>query len=91
MNIKECQSVIKKCTQEFDSHDFIRFFIYESPDSYGELLIKHHNVTTAHAEIANFLKKHSEELGIEEVGTNESIDLFNNCNKCAKWQKTNRH
>ena len=85
--ISNVQETIFKMKQFFDSHDFIRQFIWDCPKVYGNLLIKHGNVTTAHAEISNFLKNYASSLGIIENGDNESEDLFKNIKPCAQWEK----
>ena len=84
-----CDAVIKIMPSEFDSHLFIRKFIYKFPSIYGSLLIKHNNVTTTHGEIANILRNNSIRLGIEKIDEpmNPSVDIFDNLAKCATWSK----
>jgi len=67
MDIKEFEIVkenVNAPENEFDSHAFIREFIKRYPQSYGALLIKHKNVNTANAEIANFLRRNDGDLHI---------------------------
>ena len=87
--LNACDAVIRLMPTRFDSHQFIRKFIYNFPSLYGKLLIKHDNVTTAHAEIANTLKNYSVKLCIQEVNGSKdiSVDIFNNLAKCAVWYK----
>lgn len=87
MTIDEAISICDLLADVFDSHDFIREYIYQFPYSYGELLMKHNNVTTAHAEIANFLRNNSAELNIRKAGESETEDLFRHMVKCAIWKK----
>ena len=83
------QETIGLMPQNFDSHDFIRKFIWEYPKIYGGLLIKHENVTTAHAEISNYLRYNASKLGIKELDEKtESEDIFKTKRPCAKWEKT---
>ena len=83
------QETLGLMPQNFDSHDFIRKLIWKCPEVYGALLIKHKNVTTAHAEIGNYLKHHASELGIKEHDEKtESEDLFKTICSCAYWEKT---
>lgn len=86
---KDAQTVIRKMPCKFDSHDFILKFIFEYPAVYGGLLIKHKNVTTAHAEISNFLRNYSTSLRIKEKGKIESEDIFKFIRPCAQWEKMN--
>ena len=73
---------------EFDSHEFIKKFIWNYPVPYGRLLIKHENVATAHAEISNYLRNYADRLGIEQITPKkESEDIFGNENENAKWKK----
>lgn len=91
MEITEAKSVIAGLNEIFDSHDFIRAFIFKYPSTYGAMLTKHNNVITAHAEIANFLRLNSSELPIRraEDVNHKSDDIFGNCVPCAKWAKMN--
>ena len=87
---EEFLAVIEKLNPEFDSHDFIKVFIFDYPESYGNLLVKHKNVTTAHAEIAKYLLNHAKGLNIEKCSgfqSNESMDIFGNQTECAAWKK----
>lgn len=87
MFISEAKSVIELLDEGFDTHAFITAYIYHFPTSYGDLLKKHSNVTTAHAEIANFLRFHSIELHLEKLEKNTSSDIF--CNQVVNtlWRK----
>ena len=94
MEISVIKAVIDTMPQEFDSHDFIRKLIWEAPQTYGELLVKHENVTTAHAEISKYLLNYSGELGIEKATIDNeklkermSADIFGNIVPCAMWNK----
>ncbi|MGM9814720.1 MAG: hypothetical protein ACI3ZX_01230 [Candidatus Aphodosoma sp.] len=87
MAIEEFIQIIDLLQDSFDSHAFICEYIIHFPTPYGKLLIKHNNVTTAHAEIANFLRNYSNELNIYKTGDSESADIFGKITPCAKWQK----
>ncbi len=89
MNQNEILTTLGLLGNLFDSHDFIRKFILNCPVSYGDLLKKHKKVTTAHGEIANYLGNHSKQLGIEQIGTIVSLNIFNNETPCALWKKNN--
>ena len=65
----------------------IKEFIWRHPKKYGELLIKHNNVTRAHAEISNFLLNHANSLEIEKTKEDGSDDIFGHVTPCAKWRK----
>lgn len=87
MDITEAQYIVNLMHNTFDSHDFICEYIYRFPSSYGDLLVKHNNTTTAHAEIANFLRDNSSALNIRKTGDTESADIFRNIAPCASWEK----
>ena len=87
MDIKEVKTIVDAMPQNFDSHEFILKFIWKYTSSYGHLLIKHGNVTTAHAEISKFLLNKTSELCIEKKGEINSKDLFGNIAPCAQWKK----
>lgn len=91
MEITEAKSVIAGLTDIFDSHDFIKAFILKYPSAYGTMLIKHKNVITAHAEIANYLRLNTSVLPIQRIEdvNHKSDDIFGNCVPCAKWAKSN--
>lgn len=80
---------------EFDSHDFIRKLMEKHPHVYANILLKHENVTYAHAEIGRFLINNSEEgykkLSIKKIGEKISLDVFLNDTPCALWNKTNNN
>ena len=87
MGIENFREVIQQLGNEFDSHEFIEKYIWAFPADYGELLVKHNNVRTAHAEIANYLRYHAEELNIERLpGKSVDQDIFGNEteNACGK-------
>ena len=87
--IDACAAVIGMMPSQFNSHQFIRKFIYNFPSSYGKLLMKHDNVTTAHGEIANVLRNNSIKLRIQKIDEPkcESVDIFDNLATCATWSK----
>ena len=86
----EIKIVVDMMDNNFDSHAFILKLLEEYPAVYGQLLIKHNNVTTAHAEISNFLRNHAMGLGIKEKENKaESKDIFGSTKPCAQWEKTN--
>ncbi|MBD5282408.1 MAG: hypothetical protein HDR86_00510 [Bacteroides sp.] len=82
-------AVIKNMPARFDSHYFIREFIYLFPAIYGKLLMKHNNVATCHGEIANILRGKSKELRIQVLKEKKSCsnDIFGNLAECAIWSK----
>lgn len=87
MNYEEIARVVEMMPKTFDSHDFIRKFIWECPEQYGRLLMNHKNVATAHGEIAIALLNQSEkgELPIKKSGEVQSEDIFKNVKPCASW------
>ena len=87
MNEEIVKVIVKDMNDEFDSHDFIKEFIWRHPKDYGELLIKHENVTRAHAEISNFLLNHANSLGIKKTKEDGSDDIFGHVTPCAEWKK----
>lgn len=87
MTLNEARNICSILKESFDSHDFISEYIFRFPSSYGDLLIKHNNVTTAHAEIANFLRLNSAQLHIRKTGEIESEDIFRHPVPCASWEK----
>lgn len=89
MTLEEATAVIGKLEKHFDSHDFIRVFIFKYPTSYGAALIKHNDVAASHAEIANFLRLNTDALSIFKIDAagNKSYDIFGHLVPCAKWVK----
>ena len=87
--LNACDAVVRLMPTRFDSHLFIRKFIYNFPSLYGRLLIKYDNVTNAHAEIANTLRNYSVELCIQNIDGSKSVsvDIFDNPTRCAIWYK----
>ena len=82
--------VVKLLPKEFDSHEFIHKFIFNYPQRFGQLLIKHNNVTTAHGEIANYLRNNSCRLNIEQsLYKVYSNDIFGLQRFNTLWQKIN--
>lgn len=91
MTLEEAIAVIGELDKHFDSHDFIKKFIFKYPASYGTVLIKHNDVTTSHAEMANFLRLNEDAMSIlktDEV-SHKSYDIFGNPTPCSKWVKKN--
>ena len=87
MDINEVKKIVEMMPQVFDSHEFILKYIWEYASSYGNLIVKHRNVTTAHAEVGKFLLNKANELGIEKIGEKDSKDFFGNTAPCAQWKK----
>lgn len=88
MILEEVRTVVDEMDEKFDSHEFIKAYILRFTKAYGSLLVKHENVTTAHAEISNYLRNHADELGIEKVGAEKiSKDIFGNDAPNAEWRK----
>ena len=87
MNEDIFASIVNDMKNEFDSHDFIKEFIWRNPTIYGNLLIKYDNVTRAHAEISRFLLDHSRTLMIEKVGEKDSDGIFDHSTSCANWRR----
>ena len=89
LTINNVKNLVDEMDNSFDSHAFILKLLERLPSVYGQLLIKHDNVTTAHAEISNFLRNNATDLHIkEEERKSESMDIFGIVNPCAQWQKT---
>lgn len=57
------------------------------PRVYGEFLVEHNNIKTAHAEISNFLRYNSERLGIIELDKVVSSNILGKPSECASWRK----
>jgi hypothetical protein len=90
MNIQEIKEIVDALEKEFDSHAFIRKYMEKFPQSYGELLMKHGNVTTAHAEISNCLRNNTTSLGIKKNGSVRSLDVFLKMTSNALWSKVKK-
>lgn len=89
MDFNEVKTIVDAMAEEFDSHAFFLKFLEKCPSSYGHLLIKHGNVTTAHAEIGKFLLNNASGLGIAKKDKdNNSPNIFGNIAPCAQWEKT---
>lgn len=87
MNEEIFSSIVEDMNNEFDSHDFIKEFIWRHPAIYGQLLVKYDNVRIAHNQIGKFLLNHADVLEIEKVGDSGTDDIFGHVNSCAKWKK----
>ena len=88
MNIENVRETIGRLGNKFDSHAFIRKFMERYAREYGELLVKHGSVTTANAEIANYLRINSSKLNISQVEEKvDSMDVLGNVTPNALWQK----
>lgn len=82
--------IIDMMKKDFDSHDFIKEFIWQQPAMYGEMLMMYNNVTTVHSLIGRFLLDHASSLEIRKIGENESDDLFGHPTPCAQWYNINK-
>ncbi|MDE6721517.1 MAG: hypothetical protein K2J84_05145 [Bacteroidaceae bacterium] len=88
MELKQAKQIINNLEDEFDSHAFIQKFIKEYPESYGELLGKYKNITTANSVIANYLRTNASKLSIARSETNtNSIYICGNNVPNAVWRK----
>ena len=88
MKFEEVNETALALEIEFDSHAFIRKFVEKYPKSYGELLVKHENVTTANAEIANYLRNNSNDLHVTKIKEDHiSADILGNDAKNSLWRK----
>lgn len=88
MTIEEVKTIIdEKMEKDFDSHDFIKEFIWQNPEIYGKMLMDYKNVTIAHSQISLFLLNHAETLKIKKVDEKVSDDIFGHPTPCAQWKK----
>lgn len=87
IDINEIQDVVEKMPNVFDSHEFILSFLRFYPRSYGERLVAHNSVASAHGEISNFLRNNSPKLKINKTGEDESTDILGNLAECVVWTK----
>ena len=62
MTIEIVKPIVDSLKNEFDSHDFIKEFIWQHPVVYGKMLMDYKNVTIAHSQISLFLLNHAETL-----------------------------
>lgn len=87
MNIDIVASIVETMKENFDSHDFIKEFVWRYPSIYGQLLVDLDDVALAHAQISNYLLNHAQELGIEKTSEVDSDNLFGHITPCGKWHK----
>lgn len=87
MDINEAKQIILSLKDHFDSHDFIVKLYMNMPAVYGSFLVEHNSVNTAHAEISNFLRYNSKDLGICELNKVISTNIFGKPTECAAWAK----
>lgn len=87
MNTSEANQIIDSLDDYFDSHDFILALYMQLPAVYGSFLVEHNNVNTAHAEISNFLRYNSKDLGICELDKVTSPNIYGKPTECAAWAK----
>lgn len=87
MNEENVKAIVEDMNSVFDSHDFIKEFIWRYPTIYGEMLVKYDNVRTTHSQIGIFLLNHADALKIEKTGEDGSDDIFGHVTPCAKWKK----
>ena len=81
------KAIVNDMKDEFDSHDFIKEFIWKHPADYGQLLEKYDDVRIAHSQIGKFLQNHANTLGIVKTGDSGTDDIFGHATSCAKWRK----
>ena len=77
----------------FDSHDLIECIMRHNPEAYILAIAKYSDknvvdsIRLVDSQIARYLNNHSQELGIENVGEHESLNVLNNDSPCATWRK----
>ena len=77
----------EKMKDAFDSHDFIKEFIWSYPSDYGKILEHFNNVALAHAQISKFLSDNADVLHIKKTGEDGTDNIFGHDRKCAQWIK----
>lgn len=88
INIEEAKTVIRLIKGDvFDSHEFIRGYIYNFPDSYAECLKKYKTVALAHAAISNFIRYNAIDLHIEKLDTQKTYGILAHKGKNRQWKK----
>ena len=80
-------AVIKLLGKNFDSHAFIRKFMELYPKEYGEMLVNHENVASAHGEISSYLSKNARNLNIKKIGSIRTLNVFLRASSNALWSK----
>lgn len=80
-------AVIKLLGKNFDSHAFIRKFMELYPKEYGEMLVNHENVASAHGEISSYLSKNARNLKIKKIGSIRTLNVFLRASSNALWSK----
>ena len=87
INQTNATAVIKKLGKNFDSHAFIRKFMELYPKEYGEMLVSHENVASAHGEISSYLSKNARDLNIKKIGSIHTLNVFLRASSNALWSK----
>ncbi len=87
INQTNATAVIKKLGKNFDSHAFIRKFMELYPKEYGEMLVSHENVASAHGEISSYLSKNARNLNIKKIGSIRTLNVFLRASSNALWSK----
>lgn len=87
INQTNATAVIKKLGKNFDSHAFIRKFMELYPKEYGEMLVSHENVASAHGEISSYLSKNARDLNIKKIGSIRTLNVFLRASSNALWSK----
>ena len=87
MEIQVCRNVIDEMKNEFDSHAFISVLLQRYAAVYGQFLVDYDNVARANAEISNFLRIHTTELGITQQEDVISKNILGNWSENASWRK----
>ena len=74
-----CINIIGCLPKQFDSHDFIRKFIYKYKKKYNQLVAKYSRLNIVHSVISNFLRNNAKTLGIEYKGKTVSENIPEKC------------
>lgn len=82
-----CINIIGCLPKQFDSHDFIRKFIYKYKKEYNQLVAKYSRLNIVHSVISNFLRNNAKSLGIEYKGKMVSENISEKMSSCALWNK----
>ena len=57
------------------------------PKEYGEMLVNHENVASAHGEISSYLSKNAHDLNIKKIGSIRTLNVFLRASSNALWSK----
>lgn len=86
----DLKRIITSLPVEFSSHDFIEKFCKQFESEYIDMLVMYKGKSafqSVHSQIALFLSKNSENLGIRKLIKNKSENVFGDTDNIQWWER----